>query len=121
MWPTVHHNLRYCPAHSAAIHRWFTTEIQVGTFAVQPGRKTVMLAKSARQLTGTKQKQRRLQSGTVAIRRSKFRGGAGGRNQKALARLHSGGIAQSGAARLRCRGGGSFAAPTGRALSEVVN
>lgn len=53
----------------------------------------------------------------------------GGKQKKALARLHSAGIAQSGAALLRCRGrrlvrgpirgalSRSFAAPTGQALS----
>jgi hypothetical protein len=51
--------------------------------------------------------------------RSRERGsGAGGRNQKALARLHS--RARYSLALLTAEGGGSFAAPTGHALSSAL-
>jgi len=51
---------------------------------------------------------------SVAIRRNEYRGGAGGRNQKALARLHSGGSLNRSHA-FAAEGGGSSAAPTGHA------
>ena len=95
MWPTMRSNLKYYPVPFAEFRLWFTTAIQAGTFAVRLGRRIVTLAKSALQLTGIKREQRQSQSGIVAIRRSRERGRAGGRHQKALARPHSGGVAKS--------------------------
>ena len=54
-----------------------------------------------------------------AIRRSQYRGGAGGRQKAALARLHS--RARYSLALLTAEGGGSFAAPTGHALSSAAS
>ena len=58
-----------------------------------------------------------------AIRRSgNGTGGSGGRHKAALARLHSGGITQSGAARLHCRGPGVVSGPyRARFLRRFLN